>query len=72
MANIRRFTLKWCPVVKRKRHSISTIVKGFKGKSLDAVGQSILTFKFNTLLSREMTSIQQKHHLVSDCAYKSY
>lgn len=59
----------WYTIFKWMRHSTSTIVKGFKAKSLDAVCQSILTFKFNALLPREFTCIHQKQHCVSAFAY---
>lgn len=41
---------------------ISTVIKGFTVKSLDAGGQtqSIVTFEFNTLLPREMDSSKKK------------
>lgn len=38
---MRIFTLRWYTVFKWIRHIISTIVKGFKAKSLNAAGQSI-------------------------------
>lgn len=55
---------------KRIRQSISTLFKRFNAQSLDAAGQSILTFQFNTVLPREVTCIQQKQSSVAVCAHE--
>lgn len=55
VAYIRIFTLRWCTVFKWIKNIIIAIIKGFKPKSIEAAAQPIVTFKFNTLLPREMT-----------------
>lgn len=56
---IRIFTLRRYAGFKWIKNIINKMIKGFKPKSLEAAALPIVTFKFNTLLPREMTWIQQ-------------
>lgn len=58
-------------VLPRFEVTINTMIKGFKAKSLDVVGQSIVTFEFNILLPRELTWIQQSNSVSQPVLNKS-
>lgn len=56
-------------VSKRIRLIIGAIITVFRAKSLDAAGQSSVTFGFNTQLPGEMTGIAENQQREAACAY---